>query len=150
MPETFRQAFVDGMIVRLSDISIANGYNTDVVSVDEWRFQAFNARELPAVVLRDLKDTHETANKSTRQQINHLKMEIEGAIGPGQYLERNARKLMADIEKAIGLDREWGGLAIDTTLDTSHLAISETEMRIAGVVVEFTIHYASVVFDSYQ
>ena len=150
MPYSLREHFVKDCLERMRTVQVANGFETDVVSVDEWRMVPFTTAELPALVLRDHDCKHETGNKSTRLQRNQLKMQIEAVVPPGPLAAAMARKLISDIGGVIAIDREWSGRATDTTMDKSAIAISQDERRVAGAVVEFTIHFESVVFDAYE
>jgi len=150
VPLSLREHFVIDCLERMKTVQIANGFETDIVTVDEWRMVPFTKAELPALVLRDGDCRHETGNKSTKMQTNHLKMQIEAVVPPGQFAAAMARKLISDIGGILAIDREWSGRATDTTMDKSAIAISQDEQRVAGAVVEFTIHFGSVVFDAYE
>jgi hypothetical protein len=147
---SFREDFALACLERMALMKIANGYQTDIKTIAEWRFVPLTANELPALILRDLDSKHETLNKSTRMQTNHIKMQIEGVVIPGPNAVRDARRLIADITQLIAVDREWGGKAIDTTLERTAIAVSQEEGRIGGALVEFTIHFGSIVFNSYE
>ncbi len=54
---------------------------------------------------------------------------------------------MADLEKAIRVDRTWGQLAIHTKLETSAMAVEKKEKVFVASKILMTVEYQTVMGD---
>jgi len=103
-----RQQIVNELINRFSQISIANGYNTDVKTVKEWHHGNFDERDLPAIVIRDKSSQDIQLTNAEHQHL--LRFEIDVLV-KSNTAPSDVRRLLQDIYKAISLDGTWNGLA---------------------------------------
>ena len=58
--------------------------------------------------------------------------------------------LIADLQKAIGVDTTWGGLATRTNPISSSLVVDQEDKIIGGATVTFTIDYVTKKWDPYN
>lgn len=152
MPTSRRQTLIDAVVTRLRSILTAGGYETNLgQQIHVWRDTTaapWTAAELAngALNLRDPKQasTQELVNK--HHHILDLVCEIAVASG----LEANViRKMIADVFKAIGVDRKWSGAAFDTLPGDDQILVAQNGTAITGALVNFTIHYRTASFDPY-
>lgn len=143
-----RQTIIDAVKTRMQSISTANGYYTDVVSVDTWKTSEYEStlanNDLPAINIRDLGNAPrmELIKDSANRWYRDLAIDIR-AIVNGSLTDSDIRKLIADVEKAIGTDLTWSGNAIDTEWLGSELERDENEQIIMAAVVHINVYYTT-------
>jgi hypothetical protein len=121
---TIRQKIITTLDARLKAILQANGYATDVgKNVYDWRTEGLSEDFLPALIYRDV--SCETEITGLEVFTHHLKIQIVIAA-TGSTSMAEIRKMLADINKAIGVDLSWGDLAL-LTERIGDESISETE-----------------------
>ncbi len=137
-----RQSIIDTIDTQLKTILTANGYDTDLGSnVFEWRQVPLQASELPALIYRDAMS--ETEIIVLDKHTHKLTLEVEVKTEPGAIDGTLARKMIADVVKAIGVDHTWGALAIKTDPLNSEIIFDEggKEKIISGAIINFEIMY---------
>lgn len=152
MPTSRRQSIIDAIKGRLQAIRIAGGYETDLgLQVHVWRDTAtspFTPEELTpgALNLRDPK------RQTEQQLVDHhhhtLTINIELAVAGGTEAQ-TVRKMLADLDKAIGVDRKWGGLAFDTDPGDDQILVAQNGATITGASYHFTVLFRTRSFDPY-
>lgn len=147
-----RTQILDAVQARLAAIAAGATYNFTIGStkVFQWRdlkSQPWVAAELPALNIRD---GIERVNQALSGiHLHELPVEIMGAIVANSAAQAEARKLLADIVTAIGVDRKWGGLAFDTDPQTEGLEVVQEGQRVAGARVQILIKYRTSSFNPY-
>lgn len=105
-----RQQIVDAVETRLKTILTSNGYYTDLGNeVYVWLQRPIEDAKTLSAIIRDLEQeeiTFEDQN-STHLHRKNLEVEIEIVSSSASAL----RQAEADVNKAIGTDPTWGGLA---------------------------------------
>ncbi len=135
-----RQSIIDAIDTQLKTILIANGYDTDLGSnVFEWRQVPLQESELPALIYRDVTSEIEIIVLDRHTHI--LNLEVEVKTQPGSTSGSLARKMIADVIKAIGVDHTWGALAIKTDPVSSEIVFEQHEKIITGAIINFEITY---------
>lgn len=171
IPETKRERIFGRVVNRLHQIRAdlePEVYNTRVgLNVFEWRTGKVSEEELEtfdgemALVVRDLDETkatdgdHTKVNTLSTQKVTrdlHMQIEIFTA---GTDAPQKIRKIIADIESAIRKDIRWRDaenkpLAIGTRPRIDRSIVEQESRKIAGVVYEFFIHYATQAFNPYE
>lgn len=98
-----RQQIIDAAVASLKNISIANGYYTDIRSVDEYRKAAYEADDLPALGVTDLKrDPTATQSCNIDSHILNLAVIVMGSGDDMAALARQTRLILADLEIWLG------------------------------------------------
>lgn len=175
LPETKREKLFGRVVNRLHQIRAdiePDKYNTQVGSfVFDWRTGTISEEELAAftdkaaLVVRDLDETKSVNGEHTaitvqplhggkQKFIRELHMQIEIVCG-GEASPTLVRKIIADVETAIRQDVRWHdasnkALALGTRPRIDRSVVEQESKKIAGVVYEFFIHYATDAFNSYQ
>jgi hypothetical protein len=133
-----RQQIVNELTNRFSQISVANGYDTDVKTVKEWHHGNFDDSDLPAIVIRD-KSSQDIQLTNTEHQ-HLLKIEIDVLV-KSNTAPSDIRKLLEDVYKAISLDDTWGGLAEYTKPLGNEMIVQYQDKTISGIGIDIEISY---------
>lgn len=156
MPTSRRQTLFDAVLARLRGITIAGGYDTNLgKQVHPWRDtkkDPFNGAELAtgAVNVRDHRKVTEQGGPNVLGKHHHtLHLSIEGAVNDdaGAGL---VRMMIADIEKAIGVDRRWGAVAFETTPGDDQILVAEGGLTVTGFTMNFTIEFRTGNWDPFN
>jgi hypothetical protein len=141
-----RQQIVNAVDARFKAIKIANGYNTDLGNkVYRWKSTDIDRIETMALIYRDLKAPVLDAphNKSD----HNLLFEADIIAKAGTLTDDEVRKMLDDVNKAIGVDWTWGGLAIRTAIIENAISDIEQADKIVGVgKIIFEILYRTNLF----
>lgn len=146
---------------RLRTIRRAAGYETEMGA----RFFAW--RDLANSPLDEIKDASspeqngcyamrdpdcETEQKVSNRMDHTLTFEIQGAVW-GTPPDDIARQALADIEKCIGVDRQWTigavKLALDTRLVSDKINVVHLDLRYAVVTKTVHVIFRTVSFNPY-
>ncbi len=150
MPDSLREQIFDAISTRLSGILIAGGYNTDIgLRAYKWRVTPFAETELPAHSISDPEDTIET--KVSRIHDHTLTVEVVALDKKpaAVSVDQHGRKMLADIWKAIGVDRTFGGLAFDSLPVADELVVEHSDNLRVGAKVKFNVRFRTLMFDPY-
>lgn len=139
-----RQQVIDALKTELLNISTANGFYTDMQTVDDWRQTGFEKTELPALNIRDVED-RTGENDETEHD---LTVDIGGITAPGSDSPAQVRELLADILKAVknffqnNQSLISGVIYTDSTIDVSH-----DKNKLSAVSVGIHITYYAELFE---
>jgi hypothetical protein len=154
MADSRRQQIVAAILERFRGIRITSGYETDLgASVHVWRDTSkipFQPAELPALNLRDPKNTIEEQLNNKHEHT--LEILCEGLVASSAVAE-DVRKCLADLYKAIGVDRFWTvsgtRLAFQTHPGSDEFTVQQNGTALAGFVLRFTVKFRTTNFDPY-
>jgi len=169
MPKSLRQLLWETVRDRLRTIRRAAGYNTEMgARFYSWRDLAnspldqikpdINPEQNGCFSMRDA--DCETEQKVSNRMDHLLTIEVQGAVW-GTPPDDVARQALADIEKCIGVDRQWtvpdlnqlGGpdvkLALDTRLVSDKINIVQAEERYCVVTKTFHVIFRTSSFNPY-
>jgi hypothetical protein len=148
---TIRMRVMVAMAARLVMILTTGGYHTDIGShVFVWRDteqKPLGLTEVPGIVYQDLVDTYEPYTFGV--DLHALKIDIRIAV-LGTALEIIIRQAVADLEKAVHIDRTWGGIAIDSFLENNEMTIEHLENKVGMIQVPLMVWYTTVSGDAYM
>ncbi len=153
MPETIRQKLVAAIITTLGQIRVSNGYQTDVgATVLDFPRQVqatYGQDELPVLGVFDVDST------TSRENLNARKFDRVLTIQIRAYLKKDTpgpeiRKIIGDIETAIGTNPRWNGLAMATMPAREGVVIQSEDFEISAAAVEVTILYPTCAFNPYE
>lgn len=150
MADSRRQDILDAILARFRLILATSGYETNLgKNVHVWRDTAqipFQPEELPALNLRD-------ASNAIEQHLNNkhehsLTLTCQGFVA-SSAVAADVRKCLADLYKAIGVDRKWSTLAFDTLPVGDEFTVQQNGTAIAGFVLTFTVKFRTTSYDPY-
>lgn len=153
------QQLIDAVKARFQLIRVVNGYESEVgAHIFSWRdlsASPFQPQELPAICIRDPKRETTTEARVINAHYHELTIEVLAAsCATGSSPPENfARRILSDIDQAIGVDRQWtingSKLAIDTLPVSDEIESVHVGDRIVGVKKTFTIIFRTGRFDPY-
>jgi hypothetical protein len=151
MPEptkSRRQKLVEAVKARLAAIKVADGYRTDVgLKQHEWLGRKLADDELPAHIVRDgeAKPVFDDARKDASKLKWSLPFVIDLVFKEGAATVVDARKGIADVHQAVGVDEKWkvGAeyLAARTVPDGDQVMADKEGNFLSGARVKFSIEY---------
>ena len=146
-PNSIRQQIMAAIKTRFQGITVANGYQTNIgQNVSEWKDSPWGQDIVSGVDLRD-PDCSGTVDAypthTFRMIVNAIAFAKSGATTPAEI--RN--KTLGDINKAIGVDPQWGGLSINTEPPTDSIIVEQAEKIIGGVDVTFVVVFRTKAWD---
>ena len=153
MADSKRQQIFDAVVARMNLIKTSGGYETNP-KVFGWHAPEFEEGDLADGVL-NVKDPTEEGEEGLIQPHTHdkkLQFEVEFAVGKATDLTIvpvQARKIVADINMAIAVDRAWGGLARKTSPVSSEIEVEHAGKVVCGGKATFTIEYRHQAFNTY-
>ena len=146
MADTIRQRIVNAIDTRFKAILVTGGYETNIGShVFWWKDSPMQISDLPGM---NCKDNSPDKELGCGVEDHVLPIAIEAATS-GSTTPTDLRKIIADIEKAIGVDETWGGLAQATDLKEEGISIQQNENKVGLVNLTMVIEYTLVRFDAY-
>ncbi len=153
MPDSRRQILVAAMLTRFAGIRMTAGYETNLgMNAFAWRdtkTTPFTAEQLATGCL-NLRDAKRETNQVLVNKHEHdLSINCEIAVADGVEAA-TVRKMLADLDKAIGVDRKWGGIAFDTDPGDDSILVAQNGTTITGASYNFTVHYRTASFDPYN
>lgn len=147
MADSIRQRIIDAIDLRMKDILVSNGYETDIgANVEDWLPEGLESGDLPALIYRDI--TVETENDTFKTFTHRMVVEIMVAVSsstPAKVI----RKIIADIDKAVGIDHTWGGLALTTDRNGDEMGVEIAEQKYAGCRIIYTVTFRTEGFNDY-
>lgn len=154
MADSIRQRILTALDTRLKTIRTSAGYETELgLNVYEWRVIDLQEMELPGLIWKDYAVgaaepvTMIMGDESLTEQIMDIDITIK--VQDGQDTASTIRKAIADVQKAIGTDETWGGLALMTS-DNGNETERDQEDRITGsVTMRISITYHTTRWNAY-
>lgn len=147
MPVTMqRQKIMDALSTRMATILTTGGYYTNIgAKVSTWRAKPYATAELPAINIRDLKETIEAREQPMAYHYRSLDVELQ-VVCNSATSDTTVRQMITDVEKAIGTDPTFGGLAIDTEALGDEINVKQEENLISGATISIQILYRTLRF----
>lgn len=152
MADTIRQQIVDQVIARMQGITIAGAYETDIGNVVEDFRQNIQGTEregeLPILSVYDTDDVTQNPALEEKRSDKALTIQIRAYVRK-ETPSRELRKIIGDIQMAIGVDTRWNKLAVGTVPVREGMVIESENFEISAAAVEITIFYAQQTFNPY-
>jgi hypothetical protein len=140
MADSIRQKIIDAIKARFT-----------ALTVSEWRDlerNPFQQSELPAVNLRDA--TEEISILTWGRDLRILMVMLEMAVVESTDGPKEVRKVMADLEVSVNTGRTWGGLALESELMLSEMAIEHLENKIMIARIPLKIQFITAQGNPYS
>jgi hypothetical protein len=139
---SIRQQLIDKVKTRFAGITTAGGYATNIGSHQfEWLMTPLESSDLPAHIIRDEVEDTTITEKNAGHLSRSLKITVDLVLAESDATAANARKAIADVIKAVGVDDKWGGLARRTLPVRDEIMADPEGQRVSGARVTFTIDY---------
>jgi hypothetical protein len=156
MADSIRQKIIDAVAARFASITTGNGYETNIGSkVYVWRnleASPLDANDLPAINIRDPKC--ETQQQTSGVHTHMLHIEAVVMASKSTTESKTVRKMIADVTKAVGVDRQWTVSSVKLAFDTDPVK-DETTIEQHGDItgaakISFIIKFRTRSFDPYN
>lgn len=149
MSKTIRQQIVEAVRDRFKTILTSGGYQTSLGSnLTIWNTTPIQKRELEGIDLRDTSDKYD--EKITRHVEHRLRIDAEFHCKKEDATAAYLRNGIADINRAIGMDSKWSGLALSTHILADEMIIDKTDKTIGGVQVQIEIEYRTARYNQFS
>lgn len=128
---------------RLREITIPNGYHTDIGVYTAYWVTDLTEYGSSAVTWRD---PEEETIVNNRFHDNSLSVELEAIVFTTIPL-LDGCLLLADLIKAVGVDPTWGGLAIKTDIAGNEKTVETSGQTAVRVILNLQILYRTPLFN---
>lgn len=141
LPVLYEENIILQIIYRLQSIVAGEDYFYGDYTVDDNRFTAYEPDELPAINILDTTIEPMEISETSGNYVflsQSIELHLHAANDDTLYI----RRMIADIEKAIGQDTTWSGYAFDTDLVRIEKSpVDQNGNRIAHAIINLNIQY---------
>ncbi len=138
MADSIRQKIMEKYLSMLGDISVANGYTTDFITVVEWRKYPFDSSDLPAIEIQDPESiVVDFDNFSTTWALT-LNITI---VLKGNETPEDLRNMIQDIHKCLGSDVRCDDWVRDITPVSDAIYIDQKDEIYGSIELVFKVEY---------
>ncbi len=158
MADSRRESIVAAIHTALQTITTANGYETNLGQHGfKWKGGPWQSGELPGYDLRDVADEINAANNGgstvgLNREDHRLQVEIHLATSAAAEIDKQLRKMIADVYKKIGTNRTFGLSYVRTTWprnDAMGLIQGEEGDAVGGATIKIEVLYHTAPFNPY-
>jgi len=147
MADSIRQQIISALDTRLKAILTTGGYETNIgVNVFDWRSESLEESDLPALIYRDI--SAETTIDTMASFAHKMTLNILVAVQNSTPMAE-IRKIIADIDKAIGVDHTYGNLALMTERISDESGVEIDEKKFAGCQIVYVITFRTSGWNDY-
>ncbi len=153
MADTIREKILENIKTILEGISIANGYNNDIASVQRWKQAGNSLIQVPCIIVNagpEEKEQRPGLMSSCKFScfvdvwIRHDENDNPGST------DKILNSLLGDIEKALMVDYQRNGNAVNTRI-LRNLSFETTEGQpYAGLIIDIEVEYRHKIDDPTQ
>jgi hypothetical protein len=150
MSDTIRQQIVNLIESEMKKITVANGYDSNEGEhVFRCRTGDLEDHELPGLVIWDGEDkkTEHTANKHNHE----LNIDVEAWCtgNDGEDVDEILNVMIANVEKCVGANRNWGWLA-QNTIPVDDTKFFDLRDKVTGVaIIRFVVKFRTTSYNAY-
>lgn len=135
------QTVIDALISQLKEITVANGFNTDIGNnVQSFYELDIEKDELPIVNVREKPGANIPQTAGPEWQ-HDCQVEIVVLVNVTTDTMEYIRKAKNDVLAAIKADLTLGDTCMNISLDSHDLELREEDTTYAGAVVNLTLQY---------
>lgn len=147
MADSVRQIIMSAIDTRLKEILVSGGYETNIgLNVFDWRNEPLEEGDLPALIYRDVACATEIT--SLNHFVHRLSINILAAVS-GSTPMATIRKIIADIDEAIGKTPTWGGYALNTERISDESEIQIGDKKYAGCQISILVTFRTLGWDDF-
>lgn len=144
MTDTIRELIQQNIDAVLKTITIANGYNNTVVSVQRWEQNGNSLLLAPCII--QVPNPEEKTEGPHPYSTCRLPIDIYIFVRHDKTEDSRAtdailNSLLGDIEKALKIDSTRGGNAENTIIKNNSFIVNEQGEPISGIIVEIEVVY---------
>lgn len=137
-----RHTIIGAIKTRMQTIRTTNGYETDAgANVFDSQVTQLPESVLQSIILYDrdggINAEYSTLKNYCRDLIVDIEVDTKGSDS-----REKTRSGIDDIWKAVKTDRRWGGLAIQTVLETEDMVLAQGDKLTGGSQTRLRITYA--------
>ena len=140
---TVRENILANIKTTLEGITIANGYNNTIASVQRWDKRGNALRQVPCLVVnagQEEKQMSPNPNFTCRLSV-YIDLWIRQDEADAQATDTVLSGILGDIEKALMVNNTRGGYAIDTSIKSNVPFETVEGQPHAGLTIELEILY---------
>lgn len=140
---TVRENILANIKTTLEAITVANGYNNTILSVQRWDKRGNALRQVPCIVVsagQEEKQMSPNPYFTCRLSV-YLDVWIRQDEADGQATDTVLSGILGDIEKALMVNNTRGGYAIDTNIKSNVPFETVEGQPHAGLTIELEILY---------
>lgn len=151
MSDSKRQQIIDKIDTRLKTILTTGGYLTNAGQhVYPWLPEISEIADQIALVYRDPDENNSAATEGSIGYHRHeLTIEIEIRCAAGSVTVETVRKVLADIETAIGTDPKWSALAQRTNPGSNRIDTAQNSNIVSRATMNFVVVYQTKAWNPY-
>ncbi|MEW6304689.1 MAG: hypothetical protein AB1705_14535 [Verrucomicrobiota bacterium] len=151
MADSRRELLMQAIDARMATITTANGYETNIgLHHFLWKTGDWEADELEGVNIADVEDNIRASTIGTTQEDHHLTVEIIVACKAGAATDAFVRKMIADVYKAIRVDRKFGLSYVHQTWPRGdRVQIQQLGKIAGGAKIKIETIFRTGLFDPY-
>lgn len=151
MAESVKERILSNLVARLARITIANGYENDVASVQRYGLDGLSVTDVPVLYVSQGEDLVQNERKAFPAIQRRLEVFVAIVTRPSAGETRSGDALInslgADVERCLMADGSHGGLAIKTdSPDWMECAVDE-QMPHLAIALRFSVDYRHDVKD---
>lgn len=142
-----RQQIVDAVKTRFATILTSGGFESNIgQNVNEWLLPSVAADKTQVMSVEDPECSTEQRMGDSHEHT--LTIEASVGIKAASVTPAELRKAIADMTKAIGVDRLWGALALDTNPVGSRIELNQTDKIVGVAQLTFEIKYRTASWET--
>lgn len=140
---TVRESILENLRTTLTGVTVANGYQNDIASVQRWRQSGNSLVAVPCIVINAGPEEKEPVPNpfTTCRFTIYLDVWMRQDVSDLQPTDTLLNSLLGDIEKALMVDYTRGGFAKDTNIKSNVLFETLEGQPQAGIIIELEIIY---------
>ncbi len=141
MANTVRENILANVKTTLEGISIANGYNNDIASIQRWKQKGNLLRQVPCIIINaGLEDKKPGPDPLVTCKLT-VSLDLWIRDDSDNPTDTILNSLFGDIEKALAVDYTRGVSATDTNILSSTPFETVEGAPHAGLMIEVEVHY---------
>lgn len=159
MADSIHQKIFNAVKTRFQGIRIDGGYETEIgAHAFAWRdfiHSPLAPEEMPGFSLKDRQVEPSGRPETITRHYHEISFEVQAMASAttSSPPDNHARRIIADLTKAIGVDRKWTtdsvAIAIDTEPGNAGIESVHLGDRVVFIRYEFTVRFRTGIFDPY-
>lgn len=143
MADSIREKIMADLLTTFGTISVANGYENNIESVQRYEQNDQNLQATPAIIIVEGVESSEdspdplTTNVLIVEGMVYTSHDRLASISTGEFLN----KFVQDIKKAIKVDNTRGGNAVDSMVKSSEPFETDEDQPFVGIIFEIEVIY---------
>lgn len=147
MADSIRELIIKNVKTTLEGITLAAGYTNAVASVQRFRQSGQSQVAFPMIIIREGAETSKDGPMGISPKITHqltidlLLIVVHDEATDARQSDEVMNSFLADVQKAMLVDRTRGGYAVETNLTGSEPLDVEDAQRDIEQVVSWEVQY---------